>query len=137
MVSPLRVNRYTKNYYFAPKCHKIRFSHYSSKKKTPFSTKKMVVILFLTLNGRTATIAGLARWKIHHLHITLYLTLPFFVFALWPHFRYLRAIIDRFLAISTRLLQYYRFYGVLKVVKKLWFFFRKRCISENGQPVKG
>ena len=56
MVSPLRVNRYTKNNYLAPKCPKISFYHYSSK-KTPFAAKK-IVILFLTLNGRGTAIAG-------------------------------------------------------------------------------
>ena len=81
MVGPLRVNGYSKNDYFAPKCPKIRFSHYSSK-KTPFATKKVFVILFFTLNGREAAIAGLARWKIHHLHITSYLSLLIFVFTI-------------------------------------------------------
>ena len=45
-------------------------------KKTPFAAKKKFVILFLTLNGRGTAIAGMARWKMHHLHITSYLTLP-------------------------------------------------------------
>ena len=45
-------------------------------KKTPFAAKKKIVIVFLTLNGRGTAIAGMARWKMHHLHTTSYLTLP-------------------------------------------------------------
>ena len=56
------------------------------KKNLPFATKKLLVILFLTLNGRGPAIAGLARWKIHHLHITSYLSLLVLLFAILPHF---------------------------------------------------
>ena len=106
-------------------------------KKKNICKEKLLVILFLTLNGRGPAITGLARWKIHHLHITSYLSNLFFVFANWQHFPYLHKIYNWLLAISTRLVHYYRFYGVLKVVKKLWYFFWKRCISKNFQPVKG
>ena len=82
MVSPLRVNRDTKNDYFDPKCPKIRLSYYSSKKNPPFAKKKVFVILFLTLNERGEVIAGLARWKTHNLHITSYLSLLLTVFAI-------------------------------------------------------
>ena len=70
-----------KNDYFHPKCPKIRFSYYSNKENSPFATKRVFVILFLTLNEWGEAIAGLARWKNHHLHITSYLSLLFTVFA--------------------------------------------------------
>ena len=57
MLGVLRVNVHTKNNYFAPKCLKIRFSHFWSKKIT-ICNKKVFRSGFLTLKMPDLAIAS-------------------------------------------------------------------------------
>ena len=89
----------------------------------------------LTLMLRLLDIFGTPWGKMPHIDTRSYFSFPKISFTIGQHFRHLRYIWDRLVAISGHLSQYFGSYGHFKILKKTFSFFQKSIFHKTSSSL--